>query len=417
MLRGESIFLSGPGGVGKSFVVRVFSNVMKSCRGIPGAKRVAFTATTGCAACGISGETIHSWAGVGTSLSSDLTAMQLNWRLDKAAKQRWRNTDCLVIEEISMMSASSLDKLSQLASVVRENKLPFGGLQVILCGDLFQLPPVESTASYCFQADVWPQLFASPQSVVLLTGIIRQEDESFCQLLNELRWGYISENTNSVLTMKSTLGGTSKSMSASGAVKLFSLKKDVSRINTQNLSILQGRSVIYEAMDSNHGESNWSCRLDRETRAERTVELKVGAKVMLLQNLSCSVGLANGTIGEVVRFESKSGDDSDLLPVVRFLIPRIIGERTIDFEKFHLMDAYQEILATRKQIPLALAYAITIHKAQGMSIPFLEVDMRGTFACGQAYVALSRAITFDGLVLSSYFPRLFKTDPTVVKFY
>lgn len=432
MLRGESIFLSGPGGVGKSFVVRVFSNVMKSCRGIPGTKRVAFTATTGCAACGISGETIHSWAGVGTSLSSDLTAMQLNWRLDKAAKQRWRYTDCLVIEEISMMSASSLDKLSQLASVVRKNKLPFGGLQVILCGDLFQLPPVESTASYCFQADVWPQLFASPQSVVLLTGIIRQEDESFCQLLNELRWGYISENTNSVLTMKSTLGGTSKSMSASGAVKLFSLKKDVSRINTRNLSILHGRSVIYEAMDSNHGESNWSCRLDRETRAERTVELKVGAKVMLLQNLSCSVGLANGTIGEVVRFESKSGDDSDLLPVVRFLIPRMIGggadlergartaglrkrldtnskgyrvfenmgycpwnglgkyksgiidpievefdnrcslglttpttaiiERTIDFEKFHLMDAYQEILATRKQIPLALAYAITIHK-------------------------------------------------------
>ena len=440
---------------------------------------MAVTASTGCAACGVQGQTIHAWAGVGTGLGSDLSAEELFQKVGKHNKKNFREARVLLIDEISMISAKELDKLSELAGLVRHNStsLPFGGLQLVLCGDFLQLPPVSkqhSPASFCFEAQVWKQLFPPHlrhQNTIILEKIQRQKEPVFQRILNSLRFGIVTPEVDWFLRRKAFNSSTTPVRSSctdpdttssspwftnttggnrhQHSVKLYSRVEDVTRVNMSSLAALPStHTVTFLAQDSLHVDSTSALgtsatkslynRLNAETRAVHTLELKVGAQVMLIANLDTGLGLVNGARGRVVRFEVSQDDvtgEEVLLPVVRFSINssnlshaemkeekqrRVAAmqnrlpvsnrgyqlftalgyqawdglgaeqqgdvdpiacplssqcsmglasqniqatvERTIDFYQFYLKNSVEKIVATRRQVPLMLAYAITIHK-------------------------------------------------------
>jgi ATP-dependent exoDNAse (exonuclease V) alpha subunit len=398
--RGESIFLSGPGGSGKSFLIRSLKTTFSE-------KQIAITAMTGCAALliGQGAKTLHSWAGIGLG-KSPIQQLITNIRKIKPLAVRWRTVDILVIDEISMMTPDLLETLDEIARTLRRDDSPMGGIQVVFVGDFFQLPPVSRgiDSLFAFQSPVWSRLL---HRTVQLKKIFRQEDTVFQQILSEARVGQLSERSMEILKQQQE---KSWKDAAIRPTMLFTRRMDVEGINRSALDDLQGDCKIYTAkvlpvLGYRAADIKKIVdKMDLEAGYVRELYLKLGAQVMLLTNLS--ENLVNGSRGVVVDFDEKG------LPLVQFQSGETKSLSAESWQSEH------DNPITVKQIPLRLAYAITIHKAQGATLDCAVIDVgSNTFEYGQAYVALSRMKNLEGLYIHGLSTSAFRAHPLVKDFY
>lgn len=361
---------------------------------------------------------MHSFAGVGLAKGSKDQVLEFVQRSRKAIKN-WNTVEILIIDEASMMSKALFEKLEYVARKTRRREEPFGGVVLCLCGDFFQLPPVSRSGTsgedrqFCFESELWAKCLAgssSKQNCFSLTEVFRQKDARLLEMLSEVRHNSV---TNRGLQTLADLRRELVVKEGIEPTKLYSTNSRADTVNNQRLAALpggEGRAATYDAQDKvPEGMMMTPDQLDGMSMFPRRLELKVGAQVMLLKNKTPT--LVNGSRGTVIAFQQS--EDGFLLPVVRW----ISGETMVVLREEDSKEASRGRNITRMQIPLRLSWAITIHKAQGMSIDFLEVDLRNVFEAGQAYVALSRARTLEGLRVLSFDPRKFWTCPKVAEFY
>jgi ATP-dependent DNA helicase PIF1 len=434
-LTGQSLFFTGSAGTGKSFVLRTLVKALKAKHG---ASAVFVTAPTGVAACNVGGITLHSFAGVGLGKgTAKYLADMVAKNNSKAAK--WNQCQVLVIDEVSMLDGHLMDKLDAVGRRVRYRPdAPFGGIQLVLCGDFYQLPPVgvDRTTCFAFESQAWKRAVTQ---TFQLTHVYRQRDPVFVQCLNDLRMGVVSDAT--ARTLKATRNHSLVQTTEDGATvvptRLYSHNVDVDRENLARLKDLPGGTLTYKARDEAKTEA--ARRQMERLPASEVLQLKVGAQVILTKNIAVGSGLANGTRGVVVRFETKSVDDPFVTqptpydgqtdesywvdvatcryPVVRFLLANgTTYLRRIEPDKWTIEDG-STLIAERTQLPLRLAWALSIHKAQGMTIGLLETNVGRCFDYGQCYVALSRATSLETLRVQGFDARRVRVHPKVVAFH
>lgn len=392
--RGTSCFITGPGGTGKSFLLK---KIISHLRLEKGGASVAVTSTTGVGAVSLNVEgacTLHSWSGVGLA---DVSSVELLARVESNydALHRWRTTHHLVVDEISMLSATLLDALDFIARCIRRVNLPFGGMQIILTGDFAQLPP--TAGRYCFQSKVWPQVV---NKVMSLTQPMRQrDDDRLFNALCQLRMGNVTDETIQLFNQHCYKSHTSSTV----PTKLFPRKKNVETENDRMMKLLpKGGGIIFRSMDKGKETSL------KQLGVAKELPLKIGAQVMLVRSLSKQ--LPNGLRGEVIAFDASQKE----YPVVKFISGTSI---TVEPILFTISDGSREI-ASRMQLPLILAWATTVHRSQGATLQHVEIDLQGTFDYGQAYVALSRCVSLDTLTLTRPLKKEhIKAHPDVVDFY
>jgi ATP-dependent DNA helicase PIF1 len=401
---GHSFFLTGAGGTGKSFVIK---SILEALRGL--GKDVALTAMTGCAALllGKGARTLHSWAGIG--LGKEPTEVLVKKIRTSKAKKNWLSMDTLIIDEISMMLPELLDKLDELGRMLRRGKdsaKPFGGIQVILVGDMNQLPPVTNGEQrFVFESNAWKNHISS---TVILTTVHRQSDPVFLTILQEARAGNLSEESIRILETRKTKAWKRLEIRPT---LLFTRRDDVEHINTKYLNDCEGPEYAFDATTIAKGMSKQEIdyaieKLDKNGSYLLTLRLRKGAQVMLLSNKYSEQGLVNGSRGIVESFDPLTRE-----PLVKFIngIVLSIGQHEWESDEFPGIK--------RCQIPLRLAYALTIHKAQGATLDCALIEIgRSTFEYGQAYVALSRVKSLDALYIWDLDPRAFKVHPKVVEF-
>ncbi|XP_004687737.1 PREDICTED: ATP-dependent DNA helicase PIF1 [Condylura cristata] len=394
VLKGQSIFFTGSAGTGKSYLLK---RILGS---LPPTGTVA-TASTGVAACHIGGTTLHAFAGIGSGQAPLAQCVALAQR--PGVRQGWLNCQRLVIDEISMVEADLFDKLEAVARAVRQQNKPFGGIQLIICGDFLQLPPVTKGSKppqFCFQAKSWRKCVPV---TLELTEVWRQADQTFISLLQAVRLGRCSDEVTRQLQATAA-----HKVGRDGivATRLCTHQDDVALTNERQLQELPGEIHSFEAMDSDPEQAR---TLDAQCPVSQLLQLKLGAQVMLVKNLAVSRGLVNGARGVVVGFEKQGRG----LPQVRFLC----GVTEVICADRWTVQASGGQLLTRQQLPLQLAWAISIHKSQGMSLDCVEISLGRVFASGQAYVALSRARSLQGLRVLDFDPMVVHCDPRVLRFY
>ena len=378
LLAGESALLTGPAGTGKTFVLNQFIRLSKA-----DGKHVSVTATTGLAATHLGGTTIHSWAGIGIH-----DALPLNF-LDHMAKGRREiieKTDALIIDEISMLHDYRLDMIDEVCRLVRRKDEPFGGIQLVMSGDFFQLPPVNRNDSreggFVVNSQVWREL---DPAVLYLDEQFRQtEGDDLLDILTHLRAGDLRRHHAEKLLSRSD-GATPPD---NEITELHTVNIDVDRINQKHLDKLIGDEVIYTQATT--GSENYVESLQRSVLAPAVLVLKQGALVMAVKN-DLNRRYVNGSIGKVIDFEP--GSD---YPVVEYINGKTV---TMSPDTWELRDGDKK-RASISQIPLRLAWAITVHKSQGMTLDAARIDLRKAFVEGMGYVALSRVKSLSSLYLT-----------------
>jgi ATP-dependent exoDNAse (exonuclease V) alpha subunit len=392
MKAGKNVFLTGSAGAGKTYTLNQYIRYLKARR-IP----VAVTASTGIAATHLNGITIHAWAGFGVRRSVD--KKELDGIKDKKhLKDQLEHTKVLIIDEISMMHRCQLDMVNKILKYIRQNNKPFGGLQVIFCGDFFQLPPIgepEETNrdKFAFMSEAWVE--ASPV-ICYLSEQHRQKGNSLDSILNEIRAGSVGENSIGLLKKAAE-------HQLQDAPKLYTHNQDVESINRLEMSKLSSSSRFLYA--ETKGNPKLLEMLKSNVRTDEKLELKLGAKVMFIKN-NFEKGYINGSLGTIADFTNEG------LPVVDLLDgKRIYCEK----EKWAIEDENGKALASFEQVPLRAAWAITVHKSQGMTLDVAEVDLRNTFEKGQGYVALSRVRSLEGLCLKGFNSMALELDPLATK--
>ncbi len=418
VVRRENVFFTGDAGSGKSHVLRAMVQALRSAK-----QSVYVTASTGIAACSIGGVTIHSFAGIGTGADSLENLLRRIGHGSKAAA-RWRRCSTLFIDEISMLDGTILDKLNEIAKSVRGNALPFGGMQVVCTGDFFQLPPVSQRLVFCFETEAWRSTIGS--NAYCLTTIFRQQDDAFIRILREMRVGIVSRKTEETLRALDVVQTSSDDLIE--YTQLCPRNDDCDRINQMHMAQLSGREHVYHATDWHApGEDAVFESFHKSCAALPALTLKKGAQVILLQNTDLEGGLVNGARGVVLGFMNESStegecvqvkaDSETFVPYVRFItVHQHKTECAVPCTEF-VIEREGKKIATRRQIPLKLAWSISIHKSQGMTIPRLSVSMKGVFEYGQAYVALSRAVGLDSLRVQHFVPSVVRAHPRVIAFY
>uniref|UniRef100_A0A8B9VAC2 ATP-dependent DNA helicase PIF1 n=1 Tax=Anas zonorhyncha TaxID=75864 RepID=A0A8B9VAC2_9AVES len=391
---GQGVFFTGCAGTGKSFLLK------KIVGSLPPNSTYA-TASTGVAACHIGGTTLHAFAGIGSGKAPLEQCIQLAER--PGVRQHWLACQHLIIDEISMVDGNFFDKLEAVARAVRKRDEPFGGIQLIICGDFLQLPPVckaYEEIKFCFQAKSWRKCIHINME---LTEVRRQTDKTFISLLSAVRLGRCTEEVTSLLMQTATNRSECDGILAT---RLCTHKDDVELTNKKRLQQLSGEVHTFEALDS---DPMLVKLIDAQCPVGSKIALKVGAQVMLAKNLDVSQGLVNGARGVVVGFES----DQKGLPKVRFLCG---VTQIIKMERW-VFKGPSGVHLSRQQLPLKLAWAISIHKSQGMSLDCVEISLSRVFESGQAYVALSRARSLAGLRVLDFDPKVVRADPSVLQFY
>jgi ATP-dependent DNA helicase PIF1 len=397
---GDSIFVSGSAGTGKSFLLQ-YLKANYSDAGLH------ITASTGIAAVNVGGQTLHSWAAIGLgNLPAEQIIENLLSEKFSRVRKKLKMAKMLAIDEISMIPGSVFDLLNELLKVIRQNEQPFGGLQLILFGDFLQLPPINRDDQFCFQSSSWQEL--SPK-LVLLQTVFRQEDNHFVQLLNNIRFGKVNENDIAILKSRINLPEENSTIRPT---ILASHNAQVDTVNRAELKKINSPSQIFSAKFS--GDSNKIEFLRKNCLAGDALELKVGAQVMMLKNTYQKEGVINGSIGVVKEFAKKSN-----YPIVEFnngkvltIAPEIWALEKFDVEKREIV-----VEAEMSQVPLLLAWAITIHKSQGMTLDKVKCDLSKVFADGQIYVALSRVRSLNGLYIDGLDFNRIKANPEIVEFY
>lgn len=376
MLEANSVFLTGPPGAGKTFVLNEFIKRAGKLN-----RTVAVTASTGIAATHIGGTTIHSWSGLGIKdfLSDwDRDRLRQNERLVK----RYNAADVLVIDEVSMLHGKRLDMVNETCKLLRDSEKPFGGLQVVLVGDLFQLPPINRNGEmidFAHTSSAWQEL--APH-VCYLTEQHRQQQDGLLDLLNAMRKGDVDELYEEMLRERMS----AKPDDDEPVTRLYTHNVDVETINQQHLTSLSTAMKPY-IMESK-GAAPKVEQLIKSVLAPEQLELKEGAEVMFVAN-NFGAGFVNGTRGRVTGFK-------DGLPLVELLS----NGRTVKVEPHSwALEEDGKKRAEVVQLPLRLAWAITIHKSQGMSLDAAEIDLSRSFTPGMGYVALSRVRSIDGVYL------------------
>lgn len=387
---GVNVFLTGEPGSGKTYTVNEYISYLRNHDIEP-----AITASTGIAATHIGGMTIHSWSGIGINKilsEEDLDKMGTNERLTK----RVARAKVLIIDEISMLDAKTLHSVDTACKTLKRNKEPFGGLQVIFVGDFFQLPPVSKGAGeisqFAFLSESWKE--AKP-IICYLTEQHRHEDSEFIEFLSAVRRGDVGAKHHTQLIARKT-----EPKGAEIYTRLYSHNIDVDSVNTRKLNSLSGeiRTFVMEGA----GSENLVANLKRGCLSPERLILKIGARVMFTKN-NFEQNFFNGTLGEVESF-----DDSGA-PIIR----TVLGKRiALEKMEWSVTDGART-LASIRQIPLRLAWAITVHKSQGMTLDNAVIDLSNAFEFGQGYVALSRVRSFSGLFLLGYNSRALEVHPGV----
>ena len=415
---GANVFLTGEPGSGKTHTVNQYVRWLEE-RGIS----PAVTASTGIAATHIGGYTIHSWSGIGIKRDLDLYALDKITQNERVVR-RVRNTCVLIIDEVSMLSATTLGMVDRVCREIRHKDAPFGGLQVVLVGDFFQLPPVireeyreeqtldsetfEKASNFAFSARTWEAL--NPL-VCYLSEQHRQEDKAFLELLSGIRRGAFTASHHALLEKRRGVSGRA------GLTQLYSHNADVDRINDKELAGITGDARTF-AMTS-QGREALVTSLKRGCLSPETLSLKTGARVMFTKN-DVERKFVNGTVGVVAGFEKETG-----YPIVKTNSGLRLAKadsgfaeagRTFAVEpmEWHVEDG-GKVLARIEQVPLRLAWAITVHKSQGMSLDGAHMDLSQAFEYGQGYVALSRVRTLAGLSLAGLNERALQVHPEVAK--
>ena len=388
---GANVFLTGEPGSGKTHTINRYVEYLRSYGIEP-----AITASTGIAATHIGGMTVHSWSGIGvrkTLTEQDLDEMSTRERL----VSRIERTQVLIIEEISMLDAQTLNSVEAVCRTLKRRSVPWGGMQVVFVGDFFQLPPVsragEALSQFSFLSRSWQS--ANPL-VCYLSEQHRQEDKEFLSVLSAIRGGNIAPHVHTALQLRKVVAEAQ-----AGRTRLYAHNVNVDRVNLEKLSALPGDEMLF-TMESRGPEALVS-GLKRSCLSPQELRLKVGARVMFTKN-NFELGFVNGTIGEVKAFGEGGA------PVVRTLRGKVI---TAPVMEWVIADGART-LATIIQFPLRLAWAITVHKSQGMTLDSAVVDLSEAFEYGQGYVALSRVRALAGLFLLRYNTRALEVHPDVL---
>ncbi|MEO5950249.1 MAG: PIF1 family ATP-dependent DNA helicase [Candidatus Saccharimonadales bacterium] len=377
MLAGESVLLTGPAGAGKTFVLNQFIRIAKN-----EGKHISVTATTGLAATHLGGTTIHSWAGIGVL---DELPSRFADNIAKGRREIIEKTDVLIIDEISMLHDYRLDMVDEACRLVRKKPdVPFGGIQLIMSGDFFQLPPINRgdtrAGGFVVHSKVWEEL---DPTVCYLQEQHRQDDEQLLDILNALRAGDIRRHHAEQLLARVDEVPPADMI----LTELHTVNVDVDRLNERKLDELSGDELFYTQTTT--GNDNYVENLQRSVLAPATLRLKKGALVMSVKN-SLDRKYANGSLGTVSGFEP-----STEYPIVEFYNGRTV---TMQPDTWELRDGDKK-RASISQIPLRLAWAITVHKSQGMTLDAARIDLRKAFVEGMGYVALSRVKNLRNLYL------------------
>ena len=401
---GANVFLTGEPGSGKTHTVNADVAHLRSCGIEP-----AITASTGIAATHIGGYTIHSWSGIG--VRRDLTKYDLD-RIgqNRNVVRRVANARILIIDEVSMLSARTLSMVDVVCREIRRNQQPFGGLQIVLVGDFFQLPPIQrreeredeqesfakevAREEFAFAAAVWDTL--NP-TVCYLSEQHRQEDAAFLEFLSALRSASIVESHRMLLRTRYS------SNPKDGITQLYSHNADVNAINSAELEKLDGEVKKFEM--EGRGPEKLVASLKRGCLSPDVLSLKLGACIMFTKNDVTTHRYVNGTLGSVVGFSGENG-----YPVVKTNAGRAICAEP---DEWRIEDGGR-VLARIVQVPLRLAWAMTVHKSQGMSLDAAHMDLSNTFEYGQGYVALSRVRTLAGLSLAGLNARALEVHPEIL---
>lgn len=377
MMAGNSVLLTGPAGAGKTFVLNQFIRLAKS-----EGKRVSITATTGLAATHLGGTTIHSWSGIGIS---DELPIGFADHIAKGRREIIEKTDTLIIDEISMLHDFRLDMIDQACRLVRKRDEPFGGIQIIMSGDFFQLPPINRGDSraggFVVNSKVWQEI---DPVICYLEEQHRQDDEVLLDILNSMRAGELRRHHAEKLLERVDAQPENDEL----LTELHTVNVDVDKINDAKLDELDGDEIFYT--QSTTGSDSYVENLQRSVLAPATLRIKKGALVMAVKN-SLERKYVNGSLGTVIDFEQGTE-----YPIVEFKNGKIV---TMSPDTWELRDGDKK-RASISQIPLRLAWAITVHKSQGMTLDAARIDLRKAFVEGMGYVALSRVKNLRNLYLS-----------------
>lgn len=392
---GASVFLTGEPGSGKTHVIREYINYLQHAKIV-----VAVTASTGIAATHLNGVTINSWSGIGikkTLSKYDLDYIASNEYLVK----RINKTKVLVIDEVSMLDGGTLDSIERVCRTIKQSDLPFGGMQVVLVGDFFQLPPVarqgEPPVRFAFEAHAW---LKGKFVVCYLHEQFRQSDQDFLNVLSAVRKNAVTAEHLAHLDNRCVELDYEET---ENLTRLYSHNLDVDSVNNEALKKNPGEAKIFKMETS--GRHQLVEQIKKGCLSPETLILKKDAVVMFTKNSPKGL-FVNGTLGKIAEFNSFSG-----MPIVKTKDGRRIETEKMDWA----IDDNGRVLARVSQVPLRLAWALTVHKSQGMSLDSAFVDLRNAFVAGQGYVALSRVRTLRGLFLCGYNKQALAVHPEVLK--
>ena len=401
--KGYSIFLTGSAGSGKTYLLNKFIKSLKKT-----SKKVAITATTGLAATHLNGRTIHAWAGIG--IKEELTS-QLSRKIanDKKIADNIKSTDVLIIDEVSMLHDYRLDMIDQVCKLIKGSTKPFGGIQIILSGDLFQLPPIgskktdqnnllQSDNHFIFNSEAWHNL--KPVICYLSQQFRQRQDDDLQIILNAMRNNTLEQSHIDKLSARIL-------PNPQNITELHCRNMNVDSVNEQKLALINSRPHNFAANTHSFTKDKKILeQLIKNSPAKENLVLKQGALVIFIKNDSANKYI-NGTLGKVIGFNKSNG-----YPVVETRNKRIIHVKKMTWS---IINQEETELASLEQFPLKLAWAMTIHKSQGMTLDGAYIDLRQTFELGMGYVALSRLQSIDHLYLAGFNYTALKINPDVLK--